>query len=70
MKKGEQHAKDLNARFADWYYVVNDQTYRKIHLGKDEIVKKKAPKEEKPAAGAAAPANPFKLNGLPGAGGV
>ncbi len=33
VKKGEQRAKELNARFADWYYVVGDETYRKIHLG-------------------------------------
>ena len=45
VKKGQQRAKELNARFADWYYVVGDETYRKIHLGQAEIVKKKGPQE-------------------------
>ncbi len=36
----------MNARFADWYYVISNEVYRKIHLGRDEIVKKK----EKPKA--------------------
>ena len=44
MKKGQQRAKELNARFADWYYVVGDETYHKIHLGQAEIVKKKGPR--------------------------
>ncbi len=65
VKKGQQHAKELNARFADWYYVVGDETYRKIHLGQAEIVKKKGP----PGAKGAAPAtiqNPFDLPGARG----
>jgi hypothetical protein len=45
LKKGEEHVKELNERFADWYYVISDETYRKIHLGRAEVVKKK----EKPA---------------------
>ncbi|MCC7086242.1 MAG: DUF4340 domain-containing protein [Pirellulales bacterium] len=46
VKKGEERVKELNGRFADWYYVISDATYRKIHLGIDDIIVKK-PKEEK-----------------------
>ncbi len=42
---GQKKVKELNARFADWYYVISDEVYRKIHLGRDEIVMKKPKKE-------------------------
>ena len=68
MKKGQDRAKELNARFADWYYVVDDETYKKIHLGQAEIIEKKAPKDSKEGKGTAAPAgvkNPFDFPGAP-----
>jgi len=40
---GKKRAAELNVRFADWYYVISDDVYRKIHLGRDEIVQKKRP---------------------------
>ncbi|HET6880400.1 MAG TPA: DUF4340 domain-containing protein [Pirellulales bacterium] len=43
VKKGKEKVKELSDRFSDWYYVVSDSTYHKIHLGRDEIVKKKTP---------------------------
>ena len=42
---GKKKVKELNGRFADWYYVISDEVYRKIHLGRDEIVTKKPKKE-------------------------
>ena len=42
--KGLNHAKELNARFADWYYVISDDVYRKIYLTRDQIIQKKQPK--------------------------
>ena len=67
VKDGEQKAKELNARFADWYYVVGEDTYRKIHLGKSDIVKKKPKdtKDSKDSAATSTPNNPFNLNALP-----
>ncbi len=52
IKKGEDHVKELNERFADWYYVISEDVYQKIHLGRGEIVKVKEEKKEdaKPAA--------------------
>lgn len=40
---GKKHVKELNDRFADWYYVISDDVYRKIHLDRKDIVKKKEP---------------------------
>lgn len=57
VKKGEERAKELSARFADWYYVISDATYQKIHLGRAEIVEKKTPpageagKDKEPESG-------------------
>ena len=45
---GKRHAAELNARFADWYYVISDEVYRKIHLNQEEIFKKKEQDKEKP----------------------
>jgi len=41
-KKAEQRVAELNARFADWYYVVAEDVYKKIHLVRSDIVKEKA----------------------------
>jgi hypothetical protein len=50
----QQRVKELNERFADWYYVINDETYQKIHLGRDDIIKEKEKSEdEKKNAGGA-----------------
>ena len=49
---GKKRVGELNARFADWYYIIADDVFRKIHLGRDEIVKKKEPpKKDKDAKG-------------------
>jgi len=45
VKKGKEHVKELNDRFADWYYHISDDVYQKIHLGRADAIKKK----EKPA---------------------
>lgn len=44
---GKKRVAELNARFADWYYIISDEEYRKIHLGRDELITKKP---KKPAA--------------------
>jgi hypothetical protein len=49
---GKKRVGELNARFADWYYVIAEDVYKKIHLSRDEIVKKKEkPKPQKGAKG-------------------
>lgn len=53
IKDGEKRVQELNARFADWYYVIADNVYQKIHLNRAKLVKKKDKKDEasKDAAG-------------------
>lgn len=36
---GRERVKELNERFGDWYYVISDEVYKKIHLGRDDIFK-------------------------------
>ena len=43
---GQKHVKDLNDRFAQWYYVIPGDVYGKIHLDRNAIVKKKEPKHD------------------------
>lgn len=47
LEQGRKKAKELNDRFADWYYIISEDTYKKIHLSRHDIIKKKE-KEEKP----------------------
>ncbi len=44
VKKGKEHVKELNTRFADWYYIISDDIYHKIHLSRAEVVKTKEKK--------------------------
>jgi hypothetical protein len=59
LKKGRENVKELNLRFGDWYFVVSDDVFKKIRLGKSDVVKKKEKKEEADASqsGGAASAN-------------
>lgn len=36
---GREAAAKLNARFADWYYVISDDSFQKIHLTRGDLVK-------------------------------
>ena len=62
LKKGEQNVKDLNLRFGDWYFVVNDDVFQKVRVSRDKVIKKKDQKAE----GEAVPGQPGI--GLPPAG--
>ena len=42
VKAAQKRVKELNARFADWYYVVSDDEYGKIHLNRAGVVQKKS----------------------------
>lgn len=66
VKDGQKKADELAARFADWYYVISDTTYQKIHLGRDQVFKKKEQKKE-PGADAAGDKTLDALKDLPGA---
>lgn len=46
LEEGKKKVDELNDRFADWYYVISDEVYQKIHLSFDQIVKKKEKKDK------------------------
>ena len=54
VKAAQKRVRELNGRFADWYYVVSDKEYAKIHLGRDSMVQKV--EAGTPSADAAVPA--------------
>lgn len=41
-KKAEGRVAALNSRFANWYYVISEDTYKKIHLGRGDIIQEGA----------------------------
>jgi hypothetical protein len=41
-KKATARVAELNARFADWYYVISDDVYKKVHLSRADIIKEAA----------------------------
>jgi hypothetical protein len=47
LKTAQKRVRELNARFADWYYVVSDAECGKIHLGRDAVIQKKPADESK-----------------------
>jgi hypothetical protein len=68
LKKGRESVKDLNVRFGDWYFVIDDDVFQKVRLSRDDVIKKKEkPKaEEAETKDAADPAAPdATVPGLP-----
>jgi hypothetical protein len=58
---GQQKVAELNSRFGDWYYVISNDVFKKIHLGREQVIQKKGASE--PAAGGAE--MPAGLNAIP-----
>ena len=54
IKDGEKLVKELNTRFADWYYVVSGESFENLRQGKKTLVKPKVA-TDKPADAAGAP---------------
>jgi len=42
---GKKRVAELNARFADWYYIISESVYQEIHLGRSDLIKPKEAKE-------------------------
>ena len=40
--EGKKRVAELNGRFADWYYIVSDEEFEKIHLNREAVIKAKA----------------------------
>jgi hypothetical protein len=56
VKAAQKRVRELNNRFADWYYVVSDAEYAKIRLGRADVIEAKPAPDEAPASPAAEPA--------------
>lgn len=73
LEEAQKKVRSLNERFADWYYVVPESEYRKIHLSRDDLIQKKGSDPVPPAGagGAGMPGGfpggiPGGIPGLPG----
>lgn len=62
IEDGKQQVQELNERFGDWYYVISNDVYKKIHLGREQLVSEKE-KEESDDQESKTDDNP--LSGLP-----
>ncbi|REJ96852.1 MAG: DUF4340 domain-containing protein [Planctomycetota bacterium] len=72
INKAKEEVAKLNRRFDDWYYIIANDTYQEIHLGADDVLKKKGPPEtEGDATGGVSPDSPAgPTSGLGGLGNV
>ncbi|WP_166830642.1 DUF4340 domain-containing protein [Thalassoroseus pseudoceratinae] len=61
-----EEAAEMNQRFADWYYLVSNESYDKLKFTRDEIVQLKSDKPASPPAGM--PQGGFPGGGFPGGG--
>lgn len=41
LNTGQQLSEELNARFADWYYVISAEDFNKVHLRRGDLIKRK-----------------------------
>lgn len=46
----EERVEELNARFGDWYYVVSNEVFEKIRLGRDDVIKQSESDEDASAS--------------------
>ncbi len=46
IKSANQRVQELNERFGDWYYVISNDVYKKIHLDREKLVTKKTQEEQ------------------------
>jgi len=54
--EGKKRVEELNGRFADWYYIVSDEEFKKIHLNREAVIKAKAEPASDTAPGPTGPA--------------
>lgn len=45
MDAARRRVQELNARFADWYYVVSDEVYKKLKISRDQLIGPNTPDE-------------------------
>ena len=57
--------RNLNERFGDWYYVIDNKVYKELNLGRDDVVKQKQQEETEPADSAGESAAGSSAPGIP-----
>ena len=45
-KTAEEKIRDLNDYFAEWYYIISEDVFKKIHLGRADVIKKNKESKE------------------------
>ena len=45
-KTAEEKIRDLNDHFAEWYYIISEDVFKKIHLGRADVIKKNKESKE------------------------
>lgn len=63
--EGKERVEELNERFGDWYYVISNDVYEKIHLSRADVIKKKDAEDGEDTESDAASSAPAGLPGLP-----
>ncbi len=41
LKNAETEVRTLQNRFGDWYYIISNDVYKKIHLGRADIIQER-----------------------------
>jgi hypothetical protein len=41
-KKAADKVAELNSRFKDWYYIISEDVYKRVHLSRNDIIKESA----------------------------
>ena len=49
IEAGEKKVKELNGRFAEWYYVISADSFENLRQGRKSLVKPKSASDEKAA---------------------
>lgn len=60
LNEARKKVAELNARFADWYYIVSDSVYDKLKISRDNLFQAAGAE-----AGSPSPSNAFQLPNLP-----
>jgi len=68
IETAEEQVRELNARFADWYYVIAEDTYRKLRITRDELFEQTEEGAEGDDAADPAALPKLDLPGIPGQG--
>jgi hypothetical protein len=67
LAEAEKKVGDLNARFADWYYVIPETTYTQLRISQEELLKEET-KEEASAGNPMQGGPQLQMPGFPGGG--